>query len=166
MQLCELCSVYEAMSSISTHAPAADAASATTASDRIIVAAVRCARGREQSFSCCPKSKQRAGRASSAKSRLRMPLLGCSARMPTDGSRWRAGSLKRLLVVAFAPRLRQCDVKCAVRVVLLWAFTATCIDTLGFGETRLNTVRFATGPKRSIRHLLGAKKINFFNSRN
>ena len=109
-QYCVPAGAYEAMSSISTHAPAADAASATTASDRIIV---------EQSFSCCPKSKQRAGRASSAKSRLRMPLLGCSARMPTDGSRWRAGSLKRLLVVAFAPRLRQCDVKCAVRVVLL-----------------------------------------------
>ena len=32
--------------------------------------------------------------------------------------RGRAGSLKRLLVVAFAPRL-VCDVKCAVRVVLL-----------------------------------------------
>ena len=63
----------------------------------------------------------------------------------------------------FCTSSRQCDV---MRCESCSAFTATCIDTLGFGETRLNTVRFATGPKRSIRHLLGAKKNIFFNSRN
>ena len=31
--------------------------------------------------------------------------------------------------------------------------------------SRLSTVRFATGPKRPMGHLLGAEKINFFNSR-
>ena len=58
------------------------------------------------------------------------------------------------------------SMRCKMRCESCSAFTATCIDTLGFGETRLNTVRFATGPKRSIRHLLGAKKNIFFNSRN
>ena len=43
----------------------------------------------------------------------------------------RAGSLKRLLVVAFAPRLRQ-KMRCTMRRELSSAFTATCIDTLGF----------------------------------
>ena len=31
--------------------------------------------------------------------------------------------------------------------------------------SRLSIVRFANGPKRSMGHLPGAKKINFFNSR-
>ena len=51
--------------------------------------------------------------------------------------------------------------RCKMRCESCSAFTATCIDTLGFGETRLNTVRFATGPKRSMGHVLGAKK-DFF----
>ena len=160
MQLCELCSVYEAMSSFSTHAPAADAASATTASNRIIVAAVRCARGREQSFSCCPKSKQRAGRASSAKSRLAWDAQREWLRMAADGVQAHSNACWLLLLHLVS------SMRCKMRCESCSAFTATCIDTLGFGETRLNTARFATGPKRSIRHLLEAKKINFFNSRN
>ena len=31
--------------------------------------------------------------------------------------------------------------------------------------SRLSIVRFATGPKRSMGHVLGAEKIDFFNSR-
>ena len=55
--------------------------------------------------------------------------------MPTDGAE-RAGSLKRLLVVAFAPRLRQ-KMRCTMRRELSSAFTATCIDTLGFRHAAL-----------------------------
>ena len=32
-------------------------------------------------------------------------------------------------------------------------------------RSRLSIIPFATGPKRSMGHLLGAKKINFFNLR-
>ena len=39
-QYCVPADAYEAMSSFSTHAPAADAASATTASDRIVAAPI------------------------------------------------------------------------------------------------------------------------------
>ena len=96
-----------------------------------------------QSFSRCPKSKQRAGRARSAKSRLRMPYLDTSARMPT--------------MAPMACRLTQTPpgccfctssaskMRCTMRRELSSAFTATCIDTLGFGETRHAAVRVPFG---------------------
>ena len=100
---------YEAMSSISTHAPAADAASATTARDRIIVAAVRCA---SNPFRAAPNPNS---------------VLGARAALNLD-SECPTG----MLVVAFAPRLRQ-KMRCTMRRELS---SATCIDTLGFGQTR------------------------------
>ena len=41
------------------------------------------------------------------------------------------------------------------------------VKTLGIEtpSSCLSILRFATGPKRSMGHLLGAEKINFFNSR-
>ena len=46
---------------------------------------------------------------------------------------------------------------------------ASVRDTLALVEPRarsyLSTAQFATGPKRSMGHFLGAEKINFFNSR-
>ena len=50
-----------------------------------------------------------------------------------------------------------------------WSSYAVAVDTLGFEKSdascsRLSIVRFPTGPKRSMGHVIGAKKINFFNS--
>ena len=46
---------------------------------------------------------------------------------------------------------------------------AACKDTskreTKASRSRLSTVRFANGPKRSMERLLGAEKNNFFNSR-
>ena len=50
-----------------------------------------------------------------------------------------------MLVVAFAPRLRQ-KMRCTMRRELSSAFTATCIDTLGFGQTRHAAVRVSFRP--------------------
>ena len=76
----------------------------------------------------------------------------------------RAGSLKRLLVVAFAPRLRQ-KMRCTMRRELSSAFTATCIDTLGFGQTRHAVVRVPFGsllvPRDRYDTYWGAKNIFF-----
>ena len=84
--------------------------------------------------------------------------------MPTDGAE-RAGSLKRLLVVAFAPRQRQCDVRCAVSFVLLYCNFATCIDTLGLERRDMQPFEY-----RSVRYwfkeidttLTGGQKKYFF----
>ena len=51
-----------------------------------------------------------------------------------------------------------------------WRSYAVAVDTLGFEKSdapcsRLSIVRFATGPKRSMGHVLGAEKNIFFNSR-
>ena len=66
-----------------------------------------------------------------------------------------------MLVVAFAPRLRQ-KMRCTMRAVLC---SATCIDTLGFGETRHAAVRVPFGSLLVQRDRYdtywGAKKIIF-----
>ena len=91
------------------------------------------------------------------------PLLGCStASDPATSDR-----RKRELRMKLGTDLESTNALCRTRessgprdaksVQLLCSRDATC--------SRLSIVRFDTGPKRSIRHLLGGEKNNFFNSR-
>ena len=117
-----------------------------------------------QSFSRCPKSKQRAGRARSAKSRLRMPYLDTSARMPTMAPmacRLTQTPPGCCFCTSSAPM--RCTMRAVSVVLLLLLRLQTCIDTLGFGETRHAAVRVPFGSLLVQRDRYdtywGAKKI-------